>query len=280
MVTAVVGLGLIGGSVARRLAGFYGTKIIGIDTDEKTLKTALADGVIDEAHTGGNAVACADFIILCLYPEANINFVKKNSKLFKPGAVITDVSGVKGYIAENMKKILPPGVDFVGGHPMAGREVGGYQNSTDTLFEGASYLITPDKDTKAESLALVRKMAEYIGCAHVVTTTPSEHDAVIAYTSQLMHAVAVALCDNPMLERSAYFSAGSLRDCTRVAVINEKMWSELFLENKIELSKRITEMQESLDKIKTALYSDDRASLEKIMKRATKRKQKWLSEKI
>lgn len=280
MITAVVGLGLIGGSVARRLRGFCNTKIKGIDADEKTLSAALSDGVIDEAHTDGSAADGADFIILCLYPEANIDFVKKNKEFFKPGAVLTDVSGVKGYVVENMKKILPADVDFVGGHPMAGREVGGYQNSTDTLFEGASYLITPDRDTKPESVALVRKMAEYIGCAHVVTTTPSEHDALIAYTSQLMHAVAVALCDNPMLERSAYFSAGSLRDCTRVALINEKMWSELFLENKEELCKRISETEQSLDKIKAALCSDDRAGLEEIMKRASERKQKWLSDKM
>lgn len=280
MITAVVGLGLIGGSIARRLLGFRSTRIIGIDADEKTLKTALADGVIDEISSDGAAVSKADFIILCLYPEANINFIKKNAEFLKTGAVVTDVSGVKEYIADNMKKILPDGVDFVGGHPMAGREVGGYQNSTDTLFEGASYLITPDKDNRPESVSLVREMAEYIGCSHVVTTTPGEHDAVIAYTSQLMHAVAVALCDNPMLERSAYFSAGSLRDCTRVAVINEKMWSELFLENKNQLADRINEMQESLEKIKTAIVSEDRAALEEIMKRATKRKQKWLSDKI
>lgn len=280
MVTAVVGLGLIGGSVARRLRGFHDTKIIGIDKNETTLASAKNDGVIDEAYKNGEILADADFVILCLYPQANVEFIAQNSKFLKKGTVITDVSGVKEYVIENVKKYLTDGVDFVGGHPMAGREVGGYQSSTDTLFDGASYLITPQKENLPKSVALVREMAEYIGCSHVVTTSPKEHDAIIAYTSQLMHVVAVALCDNPMIERSTYFSAGSLRDCTRVAVINENMWSELFLENKQELAKRIEEMQDSLEKIKVALKSDDRKELEKIMRQATEKKQKWLGEKM
>lgn len=275
MVTAVVGLGLIGGSVARRLRGFS-DKVIGIDNNAETLKTAMADGVIDVADTDGKCVKDADLIILCLYPSANVDFVKQHADAIKKGAVVTDVSGVKQYVVENIKKYLPDGVDFVGGHPMAGREVGGYQNSDDTLFNGASYLITPSADNKPESIALIRKMAEHIGCTHIITTTPSEHDAVIAYTSQLMHVVAVALCDNPMIERSTYFSAGSLRDCTRVAVINEKMWSELFLENKEHLAARITEMQESLGKIKTALENENRDELERLMKFGSEKKLKWL----
>ena len=276
MITAVVGLGLIGGSVARRLRGFHDTKIIGIDTSGETLRMAKSDGVIDRAETSGECVSDADLIILCLYPEANVNFVKKYAPIMKKGAVITDVSGVKQYVVDNIQKCLPDGLDFVGGHPMAGREVGGYQNSDDTLFNGASYLITPTEKNKPESVALIRELANHIGCAHIITTTPSEHDAVIAYTSQLMHVVAVALCDNPMIERSTYFSAGSLRDCTRVAVINEKMWSELFLENKEPLAARISEMQESLGRIKTALENDDRAELERLMRSGAEKKLKWL----
>lgn len=159
---------------------------------------------------------------------------------------------------------------------MAGREVGGYKSSTDTLFDNASYIITPTPENKPENVALIRDMAKYIGCRTVMTTTPDEHDAIIAYTSQLMHVVAVALCDNPMIERSASFSAGSLRDCTRVAVINAQMWSELFVENKEHLSKRIQEMIDSLGKIKEAVESSDREKLEEIMTNATEQKLKWL----
>lgn len=275
----VVGLGLIGGSVARRLRGFKNCTITGMDINEKSLSMALRDGVIDKGTADSKAaVENADLIILCLYPKLNVDFASDNKNYFKDGAVITDVSGVKGYVVENIQNILPDNVDFVGGHPMAGREVGGYESSTDTLFDNASYLITPTNKNKPESIALIREMAEYIGCKNIVTTTAEEHDAVIAYTSQLMHVVAVALCDNPMIERSTFFSAGSLRDCTRVAVINEKMWSELFLENKIQLSDRISEMQQSLEKIKTALTDNDRDALENIMKNATSQKRKWLME--
>ena len=279
MKTVIIGLGLIGGSIARRLRGFRDTQILGIDQNTETIALALADGVIDEGFTdGGEAVGAADFIILCLYPAANVEFVRNYARLLKPGAVLTDVSGVKGFVLEELAGILPETVDFVGGHPMAGREVGGYQSSTDTLFENASYLITPAKKNKPESVALVREMASFIGCKHVVTTTPEEHDAVIAYTSQLMHVVAVALCNNPMLERSAFFSAGSLRDCTRVANINEVMWSELFLENKEQLIKRISEMQADLQDVADALQENDRKQLEEIMRHAKQQKMTWLSE--
>ncbi len=279
MKTLVVGLGLIGGSVARRLRGFHDTEITGIDKNERTIALALGDGVIDAGHTENEqAVRDADFLILCLYPKANVEFIKNNAHLLKKGAVITDVSGVKEFMVKELSKLLPEYVDYVGAHPMAGREVGGYQSSTDTLFERASFLITPTDDNKPESIALVRELAEYIGCAHVVTTTPKEHDAMIAYTSQLMHVVALALCDNPVLERSAFFSAGSLRDCTRVANINEIMWSELFLENKDELVDKINDMQESLEKMKNAIEREDEPKLQELMRYAKSQKLKWLTE--
>lgn len=273
----VVGLGLIGGSIARRLRGFHNAHITAMDKNQKSLSLAKKDGVIDAGTTSGaDAVKDADFIILCLYPQANINFIKENRDYLKSSAVITDVSGVKKHVIDHICPLLPEGADFIGGHPMAGREVGGYQSSTDTLFDKASYLITPTPQNKPEHIALVREMAEYIGCRHVITTTPDEHDAVIAYTSQLMHVVAIALCDNPMIERSTFFSAGSLRDCTRVAVINETMWSELFLENKQQLVLRIEEMQASLETVRNALLENDRSALENFMRQATEKKIKYL----
>ncbi len=279
MKIAIIGLGLIGGSIARRLRGFHNCTITAYNRTAETIMLAKHDGVIDEGSTDpGEVMENADLIILCLYPQLNIDMVKNNLSHIKSGAVITDVSGVKSFMIDEMSKILPDDIDFVGAHPMAGREVGGYQSSTDTLFNKASFLITPMKNNKPESVALVRELAEYIGCKHVVTTTPEEHDAIIAYTSQLMHVVAVALCDNPMIERSTFFSAGSLRDCTRVAVINEKMWSELFVENKEQLVNRIHEMQDSLGKIADAVEKSDRNKLEEIMKHATSQKMKWLME--
>ncbi len=274
---AVIGLGLIGGSIARRLKGFHSCRIFGCDTDSRTLLLAKADGAIDEGSCdGADAVQDADLIILCLYPKNNVDFIEKYKDSIKPGALITDVSGVKEFMVKNLLPLLPEGVDFVGAHPMAGREVGGYQSSTDTLFDGASFIITPTRKNRPENIALVRELAEYIGCTHVVTTSPREHDDIIAYTSQLMHVVAVALCDSPMIERSRFFSAGSLRDCTRVAVINEDMWSELFTENKDALSERIDEMCQSLERINSAVKSGDTEELKRIMRHSSSQKLKWL----
>ena len=279
MIVTVVGLGLIGGSVARRLRGFHDCVIRGVDIDRETLVLAQRDGAVHEAYTSGrDAVKGADLVILCLYPERNVSFIRENGMYLKDGAVVTDVSGVKEYVVENIRQYLPENVDFVGAHPMAGRETGGYQSSTDTLFDRASFLITPTPENKPESIALLRELAAHIGCRTVMTTTPREHDEIIAYTSQLMHVVAVALCDNPMIERSASFSAGSLRDCTRVAIINAQMWSELFCENHEALADRIEEMQESLEKIKQAVKNCDRAALEEIMTQATEKKIKYLME--
>lgn len=279
MKIAIIGLGLIGGSIARRLRGFHNCTIAAYNRTPETLLLAKQDGAIDEGSSNaGEVMEGADLIILCLYPQLNIDFVRENLEHIKSGAVITDVSGVKSFMIDELSKILPDDVDFIGAHPMAGREVGGYQSSTDTLFNKASFIITPTKNNRPENVALVREFAEYIGCKHVVTTTPKEHDAIIAYTSQLMHVVAVALCDNPMIERSTFFSAGSLRDCTRVAIINAEMWSELFTENKDALADRIDEMQKSLEKIKVAVRNSDRGKLENIMKHATSQKMKWLME--
>ncbi len=277
MKIAVIGLGLIGGSIARRLRGFRDCKIAAYNRTRESLDLALADGAIDEAYdTPGDAMENADLIIMCLYPKLNVDFVRDNADRLKKGAVVTDVTGVKDFIIREMEKILPDGVEFLGGHPMAGREVGGYKSSTDTLFDNAPYIITPTASTKAETIELIRDMAKYIGCGVITTTSPDEHDAIIAYTSQLMHVVAVALCDNPLLERASSFAGGSLQDCTRIAVINEKMWSELFVENGEQLATQITEFQQCLERMKRAILDGDRSTLEDIMKHSTQQKLRWL----
>ena len=277
MKITIIGLGLMGGSVARRLRGFHDCRIAAYDRDRESLDLALSDGVIDEAYTDADgAMRDADLIILCLYPQLNVDHVRDNLDSIKSGAIITDVTGIKGFMIRELEKILPDDVEFLGGHPMAGREVGGYKSSTDTLFDNAPYIITPTERNTPEAIQLIRDMAKYIGCRTVVTTTPDEHDSIIAYTSQLMHVVAVALCENPLLERSESFAGGSLQDCTRIAVINEKMWSELFVENSEHLAHRITEFQNTLEDMKQAALAGDRAELEKIMKHATQQKLKWL----
>ena len=161
MKVAIIGLGLIGGSIARRLRGFHNCTISAYNRTSETVLLAKQDGAIDEGSSDvGEVMDNADLIILCLYPQLNVDMVKNNLSHIKPGAVITDVSGVKGFMIDEMSKILPDNVDFIGAHPMAGREVGGYQSSTDTLFNKASFLITPTKKNKPENIALIRELAE------------------------------------------------------------------------------------------------------------------------
>lgn len=277
MKITIVGLGLIGGSLAKSLRGFKNAQLCGCDTNAQVLEKALADGVIDAASQAKDAVSGADLVLLCLYPTACVDFVRDNAAYFKPGAVISDTAGIKGYLTENIAAVLPEGVDFVGAHPMAGREKGGYNSSVKELFAGAAYLIVPGA-ARAESVRLIEEMAQYIGCRKSVICDSETHDAMIAYTSQLMHVVAAALCDSPYLRRSADFSAGSLRDCTRVALINAPMWSELFCENSDALCARIEEFEHSLDKIKTAVRTHDFDALCEILSAARENKLSYLAE--
>lgn len=273
----IIGLGLIGGSLAKSLKGFKNADIFGINRTRKYLDMAENEGVIKKGYTLDDtaALADADVIILCLYPAMNVEFIRKNKKYLKSGAVVTDVSGVKTFLQDELKSILPPDVDFIGGHPMAGREVTSYENSTDDLFKNASYIIVPSENSKPENIALIEDIARFVG-ADVIRTSADNHDEIIAYTSQLMHAAAVALCNIPTIEKSSGYSGGSMRDITRIANINETLWSELFLENAPALLKSIDNMQQSLSDIRTAIENNDEQKLKALMKSARDNKLKWM----
>lgn len=182
--------------------------------------------------------------------------------------------GVKQAIYEGLTN---PNIDFIGGHPMAGREVSGFSASDATLFRNAGYLITPTETNSPEHVELLKRMAAYIGCRETVITTPAEHDAMIAYTSQLMHVVAAVLCASPRLLKAKDFSAGSLRDCTRVAKLDSRLWSQLFLANREELSACITEFENGLDVIKACLSRDDAAGLADFLEQSVQRKAEFLA---
>ncbi len=271
---AIVGLGLIGGSLLKALQGFCGANIYGIDTDEAVLRAAREEKLIANGTlTNEEILKKADLVLVCLHPDLTIQYINENS--FKPGALVSDVCGVKEILYEN---ITNHDVDFIGGHPMAGKEASGYFASDKNLFCGAAYLLTPTHDNQPEHITLLQKMTAYIGCRETVLTTPKEHDAMIAYTSQLMHVVAIALCDNERLSKAKNFSAGSLRDCTRVAKLDSRLWSRLFLMNKAELSLCIDVFSDSLQKIKHYIDTEDEAGLEAFLKQATKRKETFLKE--
>ena len=168
-------------------------------------------------------------------------------------------------------------MDFIGCHPMAGRELSGYANSLGNMFCRCNFIIAATPATKRPGVEIMEEFARHIGAANIINTTPEDHDEMIAYTSQLMHVVAVALCDNEHIEKSAMYSAGSLRDCTRVAILNEELWSELFTLNKKSLTKLIDEMCASLQRIREAVDAGDKERLKTIMRGATAAKRRFLN---
>lgn len=271
----IVGLGLIGGSLAKALANFPNACVYGVDLDETTLKSAEDDGVIVKGYKDADEVLeDSDVVFMCLTPEKTVNFI--NTKKFKSGALVTDVCGVKGYIFENIKNT---DIDFIGGHPMAGREVGGYESSLKTLYNGANYIVVKQEINKKEHIDYLEKIIKHIGCKHITYTTAEDHDEMIAYTSQLMHVVAATLCDNEVLDRAESYSAGSLRDCTRVAKLNPDMWSELFVENKDALSEQIRIFMYSLMKIDDCIKKGDKEGIRKFLENTCQRKKRYLAEK-
>ncbi|MGN1058865.1 MAG: prephenate dehydrogenase [Clostridia bacterium] len=270
---AIVGLGLIGGSLLKALQGFEGAVFHGIDRDADVVRRACAEGLLAAEPQGeADILQLADVTIVCLPPVAAIDFM--NRSVFKKDALVTDVCGVKQAIYAGLTNRE---IDFIGGHPMAGKETSGYAASDGNLFQNASYLITPDENSRPEHVAFLKDMAAYIGCRETVLTTPADHDRMIAYTSQLMHVVAVSLCDNPQLDDAKRFSAGSLRDCTRVARLDSGLWSQLFMLNKQALTTCVEEFENSLDRFKGYLASDDESGLRDFLEEATRRKLRFLA---
>lgn len=214
-----------------------------------------------------------DIVILCITPVAAVDFI--NTKKFKYDALVTDVCGVKGTLFSEIKN---DSIDFIGGHPMAGKECGGYENSTKDLFYNANYIIVTKKSNTIEHIRTLENIIKYIGCKRITYTTPQEHDMMIAYTSQLMHVVAATLCDNEILEHAEAYSAGSLRDCTRVAKLNPSMWSELFIANKDALAEQIDIFTESLKKIEVYIKNGDKDSIEQFLNNTCERKRRYLAE--
>ena len=271
---AVVGLGLIGGSVLKALQGFEQAVFFGIDMQPGVIEQAEKEGLIQNQDLSNDEMlACADVVFVCLPPDATISFVNENK--FKNGALVTDVCGVKRAILE---KIQNPDIDFVGGHPMAGKETSGFAASEANLFQNAVYLLTPQPHNEDSHIELLKRMIAYMGCRETVMTTPAEHDDMIAYTSQLMHVVAVTLCDNQHLDRAKSFSAGSLRDCTRVAKLDSKLWTRLFLHNKSALHACIEEFETSLNTLKELVIEEDEQGLESYLSQCSDRKKKFFEE--
>ncbi|NLK24723.1 MAG: prephenate dehydrogenase [Clostridiales bacterium] len=272
----IVGLGVVGGSFAMALKDAGYTDVYGIDVNEETLKKAKERELIKEgSRTGKELLKNADLTIISIYPKLVKNFVEDNKDYFKKGSIITDATGIKGMFINDIIKILPRDIDFVFGHPMAGREKKGIDFASSEVFKGANYIITPISRNKEENIKKIEDLAKSIGFKRVKRITPEFHDEMIGYTSQLPHAIAVALINSDEEGReTGSFIGDSYRDLTRIANINEDLWSELFLGNKDNLLKAITNFELELDFIKKAMYSNDKEALKKLFVKSTKRREK------
>ena len=270
---AIIGLGIIGGSMAYALRDFKGAKIAGCDINPETRRKALATNAVDEVfEKPASAIENADLVVLCVYPHLITKIIAENSASFKSGAVITDVCGVKTKLSEDIAKILPQGTTYVGGHPMAGKETDGFDSASHELFGMCGYIITPIESSTSYAIELVADMAKYVGATRITISSPQEHDSVIAYTSDLMHISASALCLDYNTKMNRAYTAGAFRDCTRIANINPQLWSQLFLENKNFLLEELDIFVNSINKFRCAIENDDKDELERLLSVVRKNK--------
>ena len=272
MKIAVVGLGIIGGSFCKAIKLHTQHHVIGINRTLSVARQALADGAIDEIGSP-EQLGSADLIILCMYPQACVDFIRENGCHIRRGAIVTDSSGIKRAICPQLCELSRKfGFVFVGSHPMAGKETNGYASSDGRLYEGASFIITPcgAPDEAVDTLA---ELALSIGFGSVTMSDPEEHDRMIAYTSQLPHILACAYVLSPCCPNHKGFSAGSYRDVSRVAHINSKLWSELFLENREPLIEELRELNKNLTAIIDAIKESDRDAIADLLEQGHRVKQ-------
>ena len=269
----IVGLGLIGGSLAKTLTARTKHRIIGIDADEKVLRRAVECGAVSRRGGAGD-LKDADFLYLCMYPKACVDFVREHGAQIGKSCIVTDTCGVKGAICPDLKKLSETyGFRFVGGHPMAGKERNGFSESEDGLFDGASYLLVPC-GAPQEAVDALKELALSMGFGGTVVTTPEHHDEMIAFTSQLPHVLACSYVMSPRCPQHDGFSAGSYRDVSRVARINEAMWSELFLENRDALVRELDTLTEHIRQIRDAVDEEDRERLQSLLKQGREVKER------
>lgn len=269
----IVGLGLLGGSYAMGLTK-AGWQVNAIDVDEYAIAYAKERGIIVQGATQKfeSLVQNAKRIVFALYPTAFVEWVKQYKDLFQQGLIFTDVSGVKAGVVESIQEMLPQGVEFIASHPMAGREVSGVQNANTEMFRPANFIITPTEKNTPAGLAFAQVVAEDLGFARICSLSVQEHDKMIGYVSQLTHAIAVSLmCASDRTDLACY-TGDSFRDLTRIARINETMWSELFLENREYLMEEIDAFTDTLQRLKGYLVDNDRESLQEMFRTSTQRR--------
>ena len=261
----IIGLGLIGGSMALSIRRNTNHVVLGYDIDAAPMLRAKAIEAIHDELTPEELPQC-DIVLVSLYPEMCVQYIKEHADDFKPGALVIDCAGVKRHVCSQVDPIAAEkSWTFIGGHPMAGKERGGFVNATSTLFDGASMILTPDESHSAQLLERMKAFFLDIGFASVTFSDPEEHDRIIAYTSQLAHITSSAYVKSPEAQRRRGFSAGSFRDMTRVARLDEDMWTELFLDDADFLTHEVDVLISHLCEYRDALAARDAETLRALL---------------
>ncbi len=269
----IVGLGLIGGSYAKALRKL-GFKISAITLEQADIDYATENGIIDEGFTEPlpEVLEKAELIIFALYPKVFIDWIEKYQQYLKPGALLTDVTGVKSSVVYKIQEILRPDVEFIAAHPMAGKEVYGVQNSDPKIFHGANYIVTPTEKNTEAAIEDCLELGRLMGFNRVSVLTPEKHDEMIGFVSQLTHCIAVSLMNCYDGEKLQDYTGDSFRDLTRIARINDEMWSELFLMNKETLLEQMDKFLSEFGKLRETLENGDRETMREMMKISTARR--------
>jgi prephenate dehydrogenase len=270
----IVGLGIMGGSIAKAVRQNILSqseakgKIFACNRSTACLTQALSEGIIDKSFTSdcvSQMIPECDILYICLYPHATLDFLREHKNEFKSGAIVTDISGVKGIFEKDLPSLLRKDVDFIIGHPMAGGEKEGYANSDAKFFINHNYILCLQNFNKKENIELIKNFITEIGFSRITETTCSLHDYKIGFTSQLCHVIASALVESAQDPEITAFGGGSFEDLTRIAMINAPLWTELFISNKEKLVEHIENFQNQMNLFKDAIQNEDSDKLKAML---------------
>lgn len=269
----IVGLGLLGGSYAKGLKDI-GFSVSAVTKNQEDIDYAVKNKIIDKGTTkiDPEIIGEADVVVFALYPHTFVEWIKDNQQHFKSGALLTDVTGVKGSVVYAIQKMLRPDVEFISAHPMAGKEVSGVRNSDPSIFKGANYIVVPTEKNTKDAIELCCNLGKMLGFMRVSVLSVEEHDKMIAFLSQLTHCIAVSLMCCADTEGMEKYTGDSFRDLTRIARINDEMWSELFLSNKDDLLLEMEKFMGTFKELYKKIKDEDRDGMRAMMRQSTVRR--------